>query len=260
MERTNRTPKVTVIMPAYNAARFIEEAIMSVVNQTFTDWELLVIDDGSKDETVRLAEKFAQNDERIKVFCNEKNMGVARTRNRGFDLAKGQWIALLDSDDVWMPKKLEKQLELAEETGADIVYCSYGIVDENGERVKNSYITRPEISFDDMLRENYIGCSTAMLSRCMIEKYHFVTDFYHEDYVMWTQILRDGYKANGLEEVLVNWRYMQNSRSFNKIKSAQNRWLIYRKYLKLPLKKSVKSLAKYVISGVKKYWTKGNSK
>jgi len=253
MEKANSIPMVTVIMPAYNAARFIEEAIMSVVNQTFTDWELLVIDDGSKDETVRLAERLAQQDSRIKVLPNESNMGVAKTRNRGMDLAKGQWIALLDSDDVWHRDKLEKQLALAQQTGADIVYCSYGIVDEHGQQAKSPYITLPQVDLDDMLRQNYIGCATVMLSEKLVEKYRFVTDFFHEDYVMWTQILKDGYKACGLEEALVDWRYIQSSRSFNKIKAAKNRWLIYRKYLKLPLAKSIKSIMQYAFAGVVKY-------
>ena len=257
MENENRKPVVSVIMPAYNAERFIEEAVASVVNQSFTDWELIIIDDGSKDETVSVAKAIAQQDDRITVICNQQNMGVARTRNRGFDLAKGQWVALLDSDDIWHSDKLEKQLELAEKTNADIVYCSYGIVDINGEKAREPYITLPQVSLEDMLRQNYIGCSTVVMSEKITEKYRFVTDFYHEDYVMWTQILKDGYKARGLTEVLADWRFIQNSRSFNKIKAAKNRWLIYRKYLKLPLPKSIKSIVQYAFAGVRKYAKNG---
>ena len=177
-------PKVTVIMPAYNAARFIEVAVNSVINQTVTDWELLIIDDCSKDETVLYAEALANKDSRITVIKNEENMGVARTRNRGLDMAKGQWVALLDSDDIWHSDKLEKQLELAGKTNADIVYCSYGIVDANGCKAREPYVTIPEVSLEDMLQQNYIGCSTVMLSQNVTDKYRFITDFFHEDYVM----------------------------------------------------------------------------
>ena len=248
----NDRPFISVIMPAYNAERFIGRAVSSVINQTYTNWELIIIDDCSADNTVAVASRIAEGDRRISVVLNEKNMGVAKTRNKGLDMAKGDWIALLDSDDIWMPEKLEKQLNLAREEKADILYCSYGIVDENGDKAKSDYITRENVTFDDMLNENYIGCSTVMISRKAAEN-RFLTDFYHEDYVMWLTLIRQGFRACGLTEVLVKWRYIENSRSYNKIQSAKNRWLIYRKQLKLPLLKSIRHLARYAFAGIRKY-------
>lgn len=251
-----KQPLVSVIMPAYNAGRFLEAAIRSVMAQTVTDWELLVLDDGSSDDTLSIAWRLAREDCRISVLPNEHNMGVAKTRNRGFDLCRGEYVALLDSDDVWLPHKLERQLRRMEQTGADLCYCSYAIVDANGEKSRPDYLVPPQTDFDKLLRENVIGCSTVVLSRKVIDNHRFETDFYHEDYVLWLKLLRSGFRAAGCTEPLVHWRLIENSRSFNKRKAAGNRWRIYRDYLQLPLGKSVLAFAAYGAAGLKKYLRK----
>lgn len=248
------SPVVTVIMPAYNQERFIEKAICSVQEQTFPDWALLVLDDGSTDATCAVVERLAAEDKRIQLIRNEKNMGVARTRNRGFDLCKTPYVALLDSDDVWLPKKLEKQLALARETGADVVYCSYGIVNPDGKKVRPDYIVPETADFECLLKENVIGCSTVMLSANILREYRFDTDFYHEDYLLWLRLLRDGRRAAGNREVLVRWCLRGDSRSFDKNKSAANRWRIYREYLKLPLGKSLWVFYHYAAASLRKYF------
>lgn len=249
---------VSVIMPAYNMERFIGKAIRSVMDQTYRDWELLVIDDGSKDSTCDIVARLAAEDARIQLIRNEKNMGVARTRNRGFDLCRGDYIALLDSDDVWHPEKLEKQLARMQQTGADLSYCAYALVDENGERVKADYLVPDSIDFEGLLKENVIGCSTVMLTVEVTAAHRFNEDFYHEDYVLWLELLRAGKKAAGCREVLVDWRYLQNSRSFNKVQAAKNRWKIYREYLKLPLLKCVAAFGAYATLSLRKYIRKAN--
>lgn len=252
-EKNHTYPTVSVIMPAYNAERFIEAAVRSVASQSFQDWELIIIDDRSKDGTADIAMQLAQEDGRIRFFQNEENLGVARTRNRGFDLCRGSFVALLDSDDIWHPEKLERQLQLAGDTGADIVYCSYGIIGADGGQAKPAYLVPERTDFERLLRENTIGCSTVLLTAPIVEKYRFATDFYHEDYVLWLQLLREGHRAAGCTEVLVDWRYLENSRSFNKQKSARNRWRIYRDYLKLPLGKSAWAFCGYVCASLRKY-------
>lgn len=254
MEQNNeKTPLVSVIMPAYNAGRFLEEAVRSVMAQTFTDWELLVLDDGSSDDTLIIAQSLAQTDCRIRVLPNEHNMGVARTRNRGFDLCRGEYVALLDSDDVWYPQKLEIQLALMRETGADLSYCAYAIVDAAGEKNRADYLVPETVGFTDLLKQNVIGCSTVMLSASVKEKYRFETDFYHEDYVLWLQLLQDGCKFVGCTQVMAAWRYVENSRSFNKWNAAQKRWRIYRSYLHLGFFYSVRLVAEYAFQGLRKY-------
>lgn len=246
-------PVVSVTMPAYNAERFIETAVRSVIDQSFADWELLVIDDGSRDGTCEIVQRLACEDQRIHLIQNEQNMGVAKTRNRGFDLCKGRYVALLDSDDVWHADKLEKQLSVLERQNADFSYCSYAIVDAYGNKVNRDYIVPEQVSFDRLLGENVIGCSTVLLRRELVQANHFETDYFHEDYALWLRLLSSGYKAVGCPEPLVDWRMIEGSRSFDKRKAAMNRWKIYRDYLKLPLLKSAKVFMSYVAASLRKY-------
>jgi teichuronic acid biosynthesis glycosyltransferase TuaG len=248
-----KAPAVSVVMPAYNAERFIRETINSVISQTYTDWELWVIDDCSTDSTCAIVEEFASQDERINLVRNEKNIGVADTRNKGFDLCGGRYVALIDSDDVWFSDKLERQMRLAEETGADIIYCSYKMIDEHGLAVCDDFIVPHAEDFESCLVRSVISCSTALLSREITDKYRFNKNYYHEDLVMWLELLRDGYVARGVVEVVAAYRLLNSGRSSKKLRTALNRWRVYRKYLKLPIPKSVRSIVKYAFLGIKKY-------
>lgn len=247
------TPTVSILMPAFNAQAYIEEAIRSVLAQTVTDWELLVLDDGSTDGTRDTVAALAAEDPRIRLLPNWENMGAARTRNRGLELCAGQYVALLDSDDVWYPTKLEAQLALLAETGADFAYSAYAIIDSRGHPTRQDYRVPPQVRFSSLLRENCIGCSTVILRREVADRYRFSTEFYHEDYVLWLQLTRDGLRGVGCTEVLAAWRLTENSRSYRKGQAAKNRWQIYRQYLKLPLWKSAALFAAYAVSGLRKY-------
>ena len=253
MDRNHATPLVSVIMPAYNAAPFIEEAIASVIAQTVADWELIVIDDCSTDDTVQIVSAFARQDPRIQLLTNAVNMGVAKTRNRGLDLCRGQYVALLDSDDCWKPRFLEKMLARAEQTGADIIYCSYELVDEQDEKVCNDFIVPPETTFEESIVRSVITCSTVLLTAQLVKNHRFPTDMYHEDIALWFQILRDGGKACGVTDVLAAYRQREGSRSAGKLKSACRRWTIYRKHLGMPLGKSIRVMIQYAYYGLIKF-------
>ena len=244
---------VTVIMPAYNSAAFIETAIRSVMAQTYDAWRLLVLDDGSTDDTVERVQRLAEEDSRITLIINEQNYGVARTRNRGLDMCQEGYVAFLDSDDCWHPEKLESQIRLAGESGADILYSSYAIVDDSGRPCCRPYTVPQEADFNLLLRENVIGCSATMLSPRAARKYRFTLGYYHEDYCLWLRMLRDGCRAAGCPQVLTMWRLSKGSRSFNKYNSACQRWRIYRDYLQLPLGKCIVPFIGYAVSGFKKY-------
>lgn len=246
-------PMVSVIMPAYNAETYIETAIRSVQGQTMADWELLVIDDGSRDNTRQLVAKLAAEDTRIRLLPNEQNMGTARSRNRGIDLHEGRFVAFLDSDDWWHPTKLEKQLALAEATGAEILYTSYAIVDDSGEKRCPDFVVPETTSFQKMLRCSEIGCSTVMLSDKIAGTARFAENFYHEDYALWLSLLQNGAKAAGVSEVLVDYRYHADSRAADKFSSAKRRWRIYRDLLKLSVVKSGWYSAQYAVYGLLKY-------
>ena len=252
-EVTTSRPLVSVIMPAYNAELYIEAAVKSVLNQTMSDFELLIMDDCSKDNTLALAERLAETDFRIKVFQNERNLGVAETRNKGMALAEGDYIALLDSDDLWHPDKLEKQLHLAMVSGAQIIYASYTMFSNDGIATYADFIVPEETNFNKILTKNVLGCSTVMFTKEIAKKYKFDESFYHEDYILWLRLLQDGYRAVGVVEPLVDYRIVETSRSANKKDSAKRRWVIYREYLKLPILKSVSCFIRYAIAGVLKY-------
>jgi len=248
-----KKPTVSVIMPAYNVAPYIEGSVKSVLAQTYADWELLIIDDRGKDNSYEIACRLAETDSRIRVLQNEKNSGVSKTRNYGIREARGKYIALLDSDDQWRPEKLEKQLAMMEKGDAQIGYTSYAMVSEKGEKVHNDYLVPETTDFKKMLLCNVIGCSTVMLDAKIAKAHPFDETYYHEDYVLWLELMRDGCKAVGCKEVLVDYCVRGDSRSAQKFSSAKKRWLIYRKHLKLPFFKSVYYMMRYAISGLKKY-------
>lgn len=249
-------PLVSIVMPAYNMERYIESAICSVQSQTYKNWELLVIDDGSTDKTCEIVERLAAGDDRIRLIRNEKNVGVARTRNRGFEMAAGCYVALLDSDDLWRPEKLDYQVALAVDTGADIVYCSYGMIGESGKKICDDFIVSAQTDFKESLSRMVISCSTALLSQNVFKKYRFDPEYYHEDLVFWLQILRDGLLARGQTEVLADYRVHDGARAANKFRSAMNRWKVYRTYFNLSVKDSAFFLIKYAFLGVMKYQRK----
>lgn len=253
IETEERVPLVSVIMPAYNAELFIEEAINSVRCQTVTDWELLVIDDCSKDTTCRIVEEIAALDSRVKLLRNEKNMGAAGSRNRGLDIFRGKYVALLDSDDYWYPDMLEKMLARVEETGADIIYCSYELVDEQGVKVCNDFMVPETTSFRESIVRSVITCSTVLFTGELAKKNRFPMNMYHEDIAMWFQILRDGGTACGVSDVLAAYRQRSDSKTANKLKSACRRWIIYRKHLKMPVVECLVTMARYGYYGLKKF-------
>lgn len=246
-------PMVSVIMAAYNSENYVESAIRSVQGQTMADWELIVIDDCSDDRTRKIVEDLASEDHRIRLLCNETNMGTAGSRNRGLDVCRGKYGAILDSDDVWHPEKLEKQLMLAKEKSADIVYTSYAIVGEDGKKRCGDYLVPGTTDLKQMLSQNHIGCSTVLIDLTTSGDYRFSEEYYHEDYALWLRMLRDGKRAAGVESVLVDYRYRTDSRAANKLLSAKRRWKIYRGQMEMSLPASGWYLSRYMLNGVFKY-------
>ena len=246
-------PLVTVIMPAYNAADFIREAIESVLCQTVSDLELLVIDDGSADDTPQIVEQICAKDPRVHLITNVRNLGAGGTRNRGLDLSSSPYTALLDSDDYWKPEMLQKLIERLEQTGADLAYCSYELVDEQGKKVCNDFIVPEDTDFERSAVRNVISCSSVVFSRSVVKKYRFPTNVYHEDIALWFRMLLDGMVARGVPEVLAGYRQRAGSKTSGKLKSACRRWTVYRKYLGLSIPKSISFMVRYAWYGAQKY-------
>lgn len=252
-------PVVSVVMPAYNTEKYIREAVSSIENQTLRDWELLVVDDCSTDHTYEILQKLAQEDARIKIIRNQTNCGAAMSRNIAFSQCSGKYVALLDSDDLWEPEKLEKQVICAEKTGADIIYCSYSIIDECGRKKSPDFIVPEHTDFNSMLKKSTISCSTALLKSKLVAQFQFPTHMYHEDLAYWLELLKNGANAAGVIEVLASYRITPGSRAFNKVQSAVNRWRIYTEYLGLPAVRSTCLLAQYIFLGLIKYRKKARN-
>ena len=154
---------VSVIIPAYNCVTYLEQAVNSALTQTYSQLEILIIDDCSQDNTLKIVKSLAQKDNRIRVLKNEMNQGTAATRNRGLRESKGDFIAFLDGDDVWHPDKLERQLDLLKQTDAALCYTAYDFINAEGGSLPGQIYHVPEqCSLSRLLRENVIGCSTAI--------------------------------------------------------------------------------------------------
>lgn len=250
---TIKRPLITVVMPNYNGHRFVEQAIDSVLSQTYQDFELLVVDDCSKDDSLQLIKQKAQSDSRIRVIALEKNAGVANARNVGIREAKGKYIALLDNDDLWTADKLERQLTIAEK-GADIVYCSYDFIDEQNNEIKKPFIVPKQTNFNKMLASSVISCSTSFIKTELMQAHPFNPEFYHEDYVLWMELLRVCPTAYGDEKVLMHYRQVTGSRSNKKGNAAKERWNTYRKALNLNIATSMWAFVRYAVNGVIKYY------
>lgn len=243
---------VSIVMPAYNAEGYIAKAITSVQKQTYQVWELFVIDDCSQDRTRSIVMEFSGKDKRIHCYTLDRNVGVAKARNYGVNLCNGQYIAFLDSDDLWESTKLERQLQLAVSSDADLLYSAYTIIDST-DKILTTYSVPQTIHYSDLLRENVIGCSTVLLKTSVMQKFTFDSQYHHEDYLLWLQIVRAGYCALGINEPLTHWRMMQHSRSSNKLRCAYYRWQILRTCLQLPITKCMLYFACYVHNSLKKY-------
>lgn len=249
----NRIPLVSIVMPAYNAEKYIENAVQSIQRQTVASWELIVVDDCSTDATAAIVNCLASEDARIHLVRNSSNIGVAESRNTGLKLCTGKYVALLDSDDLWLPDKLERQIDRLEETGADIVYCSYAIVDRFGKPRCKDFIVPEELDFQLALIKSVMSCSTTMFTREIAQNYSFPSKYYHEDLALWLTLLKDGKKAVGISDVLASYRVQDDSRASNKVRSAYNRWVVYHKHLGIPFWPSISLIIQYALLGFEKY-------
>ena len=249
-----QTPKVSIITPAYNAAEFLPETINSVLKQTFSDWEMIIIDDCSTDNTFEIATNYSKIDSRIKVIQNNINSGVAATRNNGLDIALGDFIAFVDSDDMWLPEKLEKQIAFMEENGYALTYTKYqNYVTETKQRGK--IIKAPKkMTAKKILGNTAIGCLTVVVNKKMVGDFRMPLLKHTEDNCTWQEILSRGFVAFGLQKVLSLYRISSNSMTSKKSSAAKQQWETYRQYYKFPLIKSFYYFTKYAFNAVKKHF------
>lgn len=246
-------PNVSIIMPCHNGEKYISDAIQSVISQTFSDWELLVIDDNSSDNSVNIIEDFCKKDARIKLFRTEKTSGLPATpRNVGIKNATGRFIAFLDCDDIWLPAKLEHQIPLFETKNVAVVFSYYAKMNGSGNYGTSSIQSPVFVSYDYMLKGNCIGNLTGMYDTQKCGKV-FQREIHHEDYLMWLEILSKGLFALNTNSVEAVYRENKSSVSGSKLKIFSWQWNILRKELKMPFFTSVKCFFHYALSGFLKF-------
>ena len=232
---------ISIIVPVYQANRFIRETMDCVLAQTYPDWELLLIEDGSTDgtpETIRsYCEKKGEN--RIRLICQPVNGGAARARNRGLEEAKGRYIAYLDADDLWVPEKLEKELAFLKEKQAAFVFTGYEFADEKGVGLGKIVHVPATIKYEQALKNTTIFTSTVMIDRDKIaDEDIYMPQIASEDTATWWHILKKYHTGYGLDENLVKYRRSQGSLSSNKMVAIRRIWALYRKQERLSVIRS----------------------
>lgn len=243
---------VSIITPMYNSEKYIGITIESALNQTYKDWEMIIVDDCSSDNSPKIVKEYAKNDERIKYIKTDSNKGVSNARNIALKMANGQFISFLDSDDIWDEDKLKKQVDFMKKNKCTISFTAYELIDENNEKL-NKIINVPKtVDYNTLLKGNILGCLTVMIDKSKLDFEIKMSGVRHEDYVLWLSILKKGHIAYGINEVLAEYRKSITSLSGNKIKSAIWTWKIYRNIEQIPLYKCIYYFIHYGINGIKK--------
>ncbi|MEZ5461182.1 glycosyltransferase family 2 protein [Dokdonella sp.] len=247
----HRDGLVSVVMPAWNAAAFMSRSVDSVLAQSRADLELIIVDDCSTDDTAALIGRYAQADARVRPMHLASNSGVAAARNTGIAAARGEFVAFLDSDDWWHPRKLELQIGQMRRTGARVSYCAYQRIAEDG-RVLSTVRPPARLTHADLLRSNYIGNLTGVYERRLGPAEFLKVG--HEDYVFWLQMLKRAGSAECIEhdEPLAFYLVREGSVSANKLKAAFWQWRIYRDIESLPLGKAIWNMLHYLRNALAK--------
>lgn len=243
---------VSIITPLYNSEKYIEETLKAVINQSYENWEMIVVDDCSTDSSTRIVENFSNADKRVKLIKNEKNIGPALTRNIALEEAKGRFIAFLDSDDIWEQTKLEKQVSFMLEKKAPLSFTSYQLVNSSGDLLNHIIQSVPKLNLTDYLKNTIIGCSTAMIDKSITGTFEFLNIPTRQDTHLWITLLKKGYAAYGISDVLVKYRVHKNSISSNKLNAAKQVWNLYYNIEKFGFFKSSYYFVNYAFNAVKK--------
>jgi len=243
---------VSIITPVYNSAKHLETTIKSVLAQTYKNWELILIDDGSNDDSLTLIESYIVTDSRIRLICHPKNLGVAAARNSGTKMADGRFIAFLDSDDSWDDEKLTVQVNFMQKNNCAISYTAYRKIDTDGEILVRKIDIPEKVNYNSLLRHNVIAFLTSIYDVKIIGKRYF-EKIGHEDFAFWLEILKDNHLGFGINQVLASYRIHNSSLSNNKLRSAKYTWNIYRQNQKLSFFRSLYYFSNYIVSSSIKY-------
>jgi len=247
-----RNNLVSIITPSYNSSRFIVECVNSVISQTFQNWEMIVIDDYSNDNSRDIISELSAKDERIKYIFLEENIGAAEARNVAIKQSKGKYIAFLDSDDIWNEDKLENQIAFMNEKDIAFSFTSYQPISEDG-KTKYSVIAAPnKMSYHSYLKNTIIGCLTVVIDKEKTGEFQMPNIRSSHDMALWLLIMKRGFSAYGLDESLAYYRIVSTSNTSKKWKAAKEVWDAYRKQEKLNILYSIYCFIGYAFNAIKK--------
>lgn len=242
----------SIVTPAYNAERYLAQTVASVQRQSYPDWELLVVDDSSQDRTRAIVVEQARRDPRVRLIALERNGGPAMARQAAVDAARGRYVAFLDSDDVWLPTKLERQLEFMRQRAAGLSFTAFRRMSADSNRVGRLIHVPSMLTYAELLGNTAIATSTAMIDRGLTGPFGMVKTYY-DDFALWLEITRRGFPAFGLDEDLMRYRVLGGSVSRNKGRSAMMVWRTYREVEKLGIVQSSWCFARYAVNAFAKY-------
>lgn len=246
------TPLVSVIMPSYNSERHIAESIRSVQSQTLANWELLISDDCSTDSTREVVAGIVEADPRVRLLPLRENGGAAVARNNSLAHARGRYVAYLDSDDLWYPEKLERQVSFMEERGAAFSCCSYEVIGEDGAPLGRTVRMLDECDYMGFLTHNLLQTVGIMADTALMDRGLLVMPAMRrrQDAATWLQVLKAGHACHGMPDVLCAYRRVEGSLSSDKVKAAQGVWRLYREVERLPLSTSLYCFVRYAVLAV----------
>lgn len=242
-------PLVSVVMPLYNTEDYVINAVKSVLSQYMKSFEILIVDDCSGDLSAKIIESLVKQDSRINLIKLPVNMGVSNARNKAIEVSKGRYIAFLDSDDIWLPDKLEKQLAFMQENNYPFTYAAYDKINEHGQLFGHVGVS-DKVSYTDLLKTNSIGCLTAMYDTQYFGKVYMPRNTKREDFATWLQLLKKVDYAYGVNETLAQYRVYSSQNSAKKIKMAKESWHLYRDIEGLSLIKASYYFSHYAVRGL----------
>lgn len=244
---------VSIITPTYNSAKFIAETIQSVQNQTYSNWEMIIVDDGSSDETIAVVKRIQETEHRIHFIEQIQNVGPAITRNKGIETAKGKYLTFLDADDIWFTDFIENSIKTIQKTGIPFVFSSYRRSNEQLEFVYSDFLVPQKVTYTDILKTNSISCLTAFLDVEVVGKKFMPIIHKRQDMGLWLKYLKEIPFAYGIQAPKAIYRIRKNSLSRKKSHLIKYQWQFYREVEKLSVLQSIYYMWHWMYRGFLKY-------
>lgn len=253
MDRKFIEGKVSVIIPIYNAEKYLRKTLDSILVQTYKDIEIVLVDDCSNDDSANIIKEYIQKYPEIVYFLQETNQGAGAARNKALELATGQYVAFLDSDDIWYPNKVAKQLELMKKRNCPFSYTAIEMIDENDNLLKNKRNIKETCDYKYLLHNTIIATSSVIIDRTILGDFRMPLRRGGQDYATWLMLLRNGCIARGINEALVKYRISSNSLSSNKFKSIKQIWEIQTQDEEINKLRVCLNTFRFIINALKKY-------